>query len=271
MSDATEDQLPAIIGKATRRESQYDTLKLIGLNGVGITSTGTVVSHDRFGDMCSDRSMYANIVLDPEEVRMTQRYMERGRGGHAAEMIMVCPGIELDDYGAPLCPRSAVCPMAIAQRKAQREGNQDLKVPVGARCPVEASMFTDHYQMMSLSLGVTEDIESYADQQMIAELSGIEVRLSRIMASISSTHRDEVETEETVTTNSSGDMMDMTTTRKVGPRTEIMKRLTDRKDKLLSMLLASRKDKRDTAFKFGAVAGGGLSELMDKVGALMKD
>ncbi len=270
MSDKSDTTEVSVLGEPTRRQSQYDTMKLIGLNGVGITATGTVVSHDRFGDMCSDSSMYANVVLDPDEVRLTQRYMERGRGGHAAEMIMVCPGIERDDYGQPLCPRAMVCPMAIAQVKADERGSQDLKVPIGARCPVEASMFTDHYQMLSLSLGVGNEIESYADQQMVAEVAGLEVRLSRNMAAISSLQRDEIETEETVSTNGSGEMVDTTISRKIGARSDVIKRLNDRKDKLLAMLLVSRKDKRDTAAKFGVVAGSDVTTVMSALTDLLE-
>ena len=203
--------------------------------------------------------MYADVVLRDDEARLVEKYMRRNLAGHSAEMVMICPGDRQDEDGNNLCPRLEVCPMVKAQRETK---TNEKKIPVGARCPIEANMYSSHYQMMALYYNVDEGPAGYADQQAIAELAGIEVVLGRLIAGINASNPDHIITQVSF----DEDHADPILTRKVGPLSQVIESYIKRKDKLIAMMVGSRKARQDVAMKMGEIAGKNLTDLFDRVG-----
>lgn len=184
---------------------------------------------------------YSDIELSNPELTKIRRRMSRLTTGASAAIPIVCPG-------PAGCPFAQKCPFVLLDKERRQEDPVNFKsvVPKGRECLVEIELLQNWTRVYAEEYGAEET--SFTDLAMISELAEIELMLWRLNNNLAKPENADLTQWSVVGIDKEGNSISK---REVNTLFEIKERLSNRKSRVIKLLVGDRQEKykRDAALK----------------------
>lgn len=209
-----------------RGDDEREPVAMVSLSGVGITNTGEVTKRDFFTFLKGHITPENDRILPREQAVRLQKYMLALSTGSATVAPLIC--------AAERCPMNHICPF----------GEFEGGYPVTRPCPIETELMA--FKKMQYIEELKVNINSPSEMSLINELVEIEIYEIRISAQLAKERDGSLVSLETLAHDREGEPV---MARQVSPFWEAKERLTNRKSRILKLLVADRQEqyKKDAA------------------------
>jgi hypothetical protein len=226
------------------------SLALIKLNGTAVREDGTLVPSNYFSFLDLNPDDYSDISFTPEEARKINTHLQHLSTGSTAAIPLYCGG-------AAKCPFSRSCPFILMDQQRRKEyelqkekdKNQEFPelieiqppkpvTPVGRRCLVEIQLLNEWTKLYIQEYEINP--HNFTEFQMVRELAEIELLLWRLNNNISKPENAELVQETVVGIDKQGNVL---TRQEVSSVFEAKERLSNRKSKLVKLMVGDRQEK----------------------------
>ena len=217
-----------------------DNLKLVKLNGIGITESGQEKKHSLFKFLDFNPDDYSDLTYTVEEAKKIRGHLCHLSTGSSAAIPIICPG-------SNNCPFKFNCPF-VRLEKERKEIDKDAKspVPLLRACLVEKNLLDEWTRLYIKEYSIDE--ESFTEFQMARELAEIELLLWRLNNNLSKPENAELIQDTIVGIDKEGNTLSR---KEISSIFEAKERLQNRKSKLIKLMVGDRQEKykRDAALR----------------------
>lgn len=177
---------------------------------------------------------YSDLSFSPEEIFAVRQTLSHFSTGATAAIPLIC--------GGPLCPFKERCPFMKIDAKRKKDnpdfGPKDLCTPIGKACLVETSLLNEWTKTYINEYDVMD--KSFSELQIVRELAEIELLLWRINNGLAQAENSTMVQENSVGIDKQGNTI---TRREISAHFEVKERLSNRKHKLIKLMVGDRQEK----------------------------
>lgn len=227
-----------------------NSLALIKLNGTAIKEDGTVAPTNYFSFLGLNPDDYPDISFTPEEAAKIRHHLQTLSTGSQAAIPLTCGG-------AARCPFKDNCPFILMDQQRRKEYEEQKRIdassdypglveieppkpvtPVGRKCLIEVQLMDEWTRLYLTEYEINP--HNFTEFQMVRELAEIELLLWRLNNNISKPEHAELVQETVVGVDKQGNTL---TRQEVSSIFEAKERLSNRKSKLIKLMVGDRQEK----------------------------
>lgn len=231
------------------------SVALIKLNGTAVLADGTIAPSNYFTFLDLNPDDYKDISLTPSEAVKIKTHLQHLVTGATAAVPLWCGG-------PAKCPFSNSCPYVKLDIERKKQFEEEKKrfienggveyegidllnleppkpvTPVGRKCLVETSLLNEWTRLYIDEYEINP--RNFTEFQMVRELAEIELLLWRLNNNISLPENAELVQDTVVGIDKQGEVL---TRKEVSSVFEAKERLSNRKSRLIKLMVGDRQEK----------------------------